>query len=62
MKLASTPHLDESSLPVCDGESRGQLASSAARIIMKCLWLARLARPDLMVAVTSLPSKVAMVS
>ena len=36
-----------------------QLASSAARIIMKCLWLARLARPDLMVAVTSLASKVA---
>ena len=59
VKLASTPHLDESTLPICDGESRGQLASSAARIIMKCLWLARLARPDLMVAVTSLASKVA---
>ena len=36
VKIASTPpHLDECSLPVCDGESRGQLASSAALIIME---------------------------
>ena len=47
-KLASTPHLDEGSLPVCDNQFRGHLASSAARKVMKCLWLAR---SDIMVAV-----------
>ena len=56
---ASTPDLEEGSLPVCDNESRGQLASSAARIMMKCLWLAQLPCSDIMVAATTLASRVA---
>ena len=59
VKLAPAPHLDEGSFSVCDDESRSQLASSAACAVMKCLWLARLALSDIMVAFTMLASRVA---
>ena len=58
VKPQCTPHLDVSTLPVADDDSRGQLSDSAARILMKVLWLARLSRPDLLVAVTTLASHV----
>ena len=58
VKPQHTPHLDISTLPASDDESRGQLADSAARILMKVLWLARLSRPDLLVAVSMLASHV----
>ena len=48
-----TPHLDVSTLPAADDETRGQLTESAARILMKILWLVRLSRPDLLVAVNT---------
>ena len=58
VKPQLTPHLDVSTLPVANDETRGQLTESAARILMKILWLARLSRPDLLVAVTTLVSHV----
>eukprot|EP00439_Symbiodinium_sp_Y106_P040047 s1859_g4.t3 len=58
VKPQLTPHLDVSTLPAADDETRGQLIESAARILMKILWLARLSRPDLLVAVTTLASHV----
>ena len=58
VKPQLTPHLDVATLPASDDESRGQLSESAARILMKILWLARLCRPDLLVAVTTLASHV----
>ena len=58
VKPQHTPHLDISTLPASDDESRGQVADSAARILMKVLWLARLSRPDLLVAVSMLASHV----
>ena len=58
VKPQLTPHLDVSTLPAADDETRGQLTESAARIVMKLLWLARLSRPDLLVAVTTLASHV----
>ena len=54
VKPQCTPHLDVSTLPASDDESRG----SAARVLMKVLWLARLSRPDLLVAVSMLASHV----
>ena len=58
VKPQLTPHLDVSSLPAADDETRGQLTESAARIFMKILWLARLSRPDVLVAVTILASHI----
>ena len=47
-----TPHVDPGSLVVSDDAPRGELSASAARMVMKLLWLARLSRPDILVAVT----------
>jgi len=46
LKYASTPFCPEGSLPAADEEVKGQLAGSACSVLMKSLWLARLARPD----------------
>lgn len=53
VKLARTPHADEGSLVSSDDEVRGCLASSSARLVMKMFWLARISRPDLMVAINT---------
>ena len=37
-----------------DEEARGELAGGACSVLMKALWLARLARPDLNKAITDL--------
>ena len=58
VKPQLTPHLDVSTLPAADDETRGQLTESAARILMKILWLVRLSRPDLLVAGATLASHV----
>ena len=47
LKAVPTPCLAESSMSEADLQEEGVLSASAARILMKCLWLARLARPDL---------------
>ena len=38
VKPQLTPHLDVSTLPAADDETRGQLTESAARTLMKILW------------------------
>ena len=48
IKNASTPFLPEGSLLPQDEEVTGELAGNAAKILMKALWLARLARPDIL--------------
>ena len=58
IKKRSIRHIDLFSLPPCVDSSAGQLASTAARIIVKILWLARLARPDLVVSVATLVFRV----
>ena len=58
LKPASTPYVPEGSLLATDWESKGALAQSAARILMKTLWLARLSRPDLMKGISDLTRRV----
>ena len=59
VKHFQTPHADPGSLVVSDAVPRGELSASAARMVMKLLWLAHLSRPDILVAVTLLAAKVA---
>ncbi len=47
LRVASTPFVPEGTISVQDLETTGQLAGPA-RILMKGLWLARLARPDIL--------------
>ena len=58
VKQFQTPHVYPGSVVVCDDVPRGELSASAARMVMKLLWLARLSRPDILVAVTLLAAKV----
>ena len=44
VKQGQTPHADPGSLVVADAAPRGELSASAARMVMKLLWLARLYR------------------
>ena len=48
-----TPHVDEGSLVATDEEDRGQLSNVAARLVMKFMWLGRISRPDLLVAINT---------
>ena len=57
-KKAHTPYLDESALPLEDWNSKGKLCNSAAKLIMKAYWLARLSRPDLPHALNELSKKI----
>ena len=57
-KKAHTPYLDESALPLEDWNSKGKLCNSAATLIMKVYWLARLSRPDLLHALNELSKKI----
>ena len=54
LKPAPTPFVNEGSLVPDDDESRGELTDNASRVLMKCLWVARLARPDLLKPITAL--------
>eukprot|EP00439_Symbiodinium_sp_Y106_P015140 s5314_g2.t1 len=56
LKEASTPF--DVNIPVSDFEEKGLLAESASKILMKVLWCARLARPDLMKPISDLTRKV----
>ena len=57
LREASTPFCPEGSLVACDDEVKGEVAPHACAIIMKQLWLARLARPDLVKPLTFLRAK-----
>ncbi|CAE7259976.1 unnamed protein product [Symbiodinium sp. CCMP2592] len=56
LKAAATPF--DSNIPVSDFEEKGLLAEAASKILMKILWCARLARPDLMKPISDLTRKV----
>ena len=47
MKHAATPFCPEGSLLPQDDEEEGELAGDACKVLMKCLWLGRLAYPDI---------------
>ena len=49
-KKASTPFLSDSSLDKADDDAKGQLGVHSSKRTMKVLWLARLARPDVVKA------------
>ena len=51
LKAAATPFPPDGSLLESDDAVEGVLASQACRMLMKALWLARLARPDLSCAI-----------
>ena len=53
-KVTTTPFCPDGSLTL-EGEcTRGELSPKACGILMKCLWLARLARPDVLKAINDL--------
>ena len=54
LKSAPTPFVNEGSLIAADDEDRGELADNASKVLMKALWVARLARPDLLKPITAL--------
>ena len=58
IKHAATPFAPEGSLVSADDETRGELAGNACRMLTKCLWLGRLARPDLVKPIGDLATKV----
>ena len=58
LKTASTPFCPEGSLLPEGEEERGELGTHAASILMKVLWAARLARPDLSRPTNKLTTKV----
>ena len=58
LRKVDTPFIDTSTLdPDFDKEPQGVLATSAASILMKVLYAARLARFDLLKAITNLASR-----
>ena len=58
LKPAATPFVPEGSLLTEDDNARGELADEACKVLMKCLWVARLARPDLLKPVIALARNV----
>ena len=58
LRKVTTPFLPEGSLPECDDEVRGELASDACGVLMKNLYAARLSRPDLLKPINELAKSV----
>lgn len=58
LKSATTPFIPEGSTSSADEEAKGELAPNACRILMKALWLGRLARPDIIKPINDLATKV----
>ena len=54
LKPAASPYVNDGSLTDSDWDTRGSLSAEASRILMKVLWCARLARPDLNKAISDL--------
>ena len=57
IKESITPYMPEGSINTSDWQSRGMLAESASRILMKILWAARLCRPDFMKVIGDLTKR-----
>jgi hypothetical protein len=58
LKHAATPFCPEGSLLPQDDEEEGELAGNACKVLMKCLWLGRLARPDIVKPIGNLATQV----
>ena len=58
LKHAATPFPPEGSITIEDDETKGELAPNACKILMKALWLGRLARPDIIKPINDLTTKV----
>ena len=56
-KKATTPILPDSAFDKADADVKGQLGVHSSKCTMKVLWLARLARPDVMKAYNDLTTK-----
>ena len=53
VKHFRTPHVDEGTLVATDEADKGQLSCVAAKLVMKYMWLGRICRPDLLVAINT---------
>ena len=58
LKPASTPFPPEGTLPESGECERGELGDKACSVLMKDLWVARLARPDCQRAITELSTRI----
>ena len=58
LKICDTPFMSEAALTPEGYECQGNLAGKASHLLMKLLWLARLSRPDISFAITSLASSI----
>ena len=58
LKQAATPFCPDGSITDADDGARGELAPNACKILMKALWLGRLARPDIVKPINDLATKV----
>ena len=58
LKHAPTPSCPEGSLVPSDDDVKGELAANACKILMKALWLGRLARPDIVKPIGDLATHV----
>ena len=47
LKYAATPGINDDQLDTADFAGTGELAKCASKIVLKCLWCARLTRPDI---------------
>ena len=58
LRHAPTPFCPEGSLVPSDDDVKGELAPNACKILMKALWLGRLARPDIIKPIEDLATQV----
>ena len=58
LKPVSTPCLDDHQIAPEDFEAKGVLSDVASKIVLKCLYLARIGRPDILWTVNSLAREV----
>ena len=58
LKKVSTPCIDDSMLDLTDFEVKGELSKVCSQIVLKCLYVARIARCDLLWAVNTLAREV----
>ena len=58
LRHAPTPFCPEGSLVPSDDDIKGELAPNACKVLMKALWLGRLARPDIIKPIGDMATQV----